>query len=205
MQSISPEAGAYSQAVKTYPAATAHGPPPGPLSPLVMHVHTLRFDQFLPAARAEVFPFFADAANLERITPPWVQFWILTPAPIAMRAGALIDYRIRVHGLPLRWRTEIAEWEPPWRFVDVQLRGPYRIWHHTHTFVEVGGGTLCRDEIAYAVWGGSLVNRLFVQRDIERIFAHRREVLHKIFNRPSLITGGGDPHTNLLPTARVAR
>ena len=150
-----------------------------------MTTHTLRFDQFLPVGRATVFPFFTDAGNLERITPPWVRFRILTPGPLTMRAGALIDYRIRLHGLPLRWRTEIAEWEPPFRFVDVQLRGPYRLWHHTHTFVEVGGATLCRDEIFYAVRGGRLVNRLLVQPDIERIFAYRRQVLAELFGPAS--------------------
>jgi ligand-binding SRPBCC domain-containing protein len=149
-----------------------------------MTTHTLRFDQFLPARLSVVFPFFADAANLERITPPWVRFSILTPGPIAMRAGALIDYRIRVRGLPLRWRTEIAEWEPPLRFVDVQVRSPYRLWQHTHSFAEIGGGTLCRDEIFYAVWGGRLINRLFVQPDVERIFAHRRQVLARLFPLP---------------------
>ena len=146
-----------------------------------MTTHILRFEQFLGAPRATVFPFFADARNLERITPPWVHFRILTPGPIAMRAGTLIDYRIRVRGVPLRWRTEIAEWDLPGHFVDVQLRGPYRLWRHTHSFVEVQGVTLCCDEIRYAVVGGALVNRLFVQPDVERIFAHRREVLAGLF------------------------
>jgi len=96
-----------------------------------------------------VFPFFAEARNLETLTPPWLKFEVLTPAPIVMRPGTLIDYRIRVHGLPIRWRTEITAWDPPHRFVDVQLHGPYTLWHHTHTFEERDGGTLCLDHVRY--------------------------------------------------------
>ena len=90
-----------------------------------MKEFTLHTELWLPRPRDEIFPFFAEARNLEAITPPWLKFEVLTPAPIQMRPGALIDYRIRVHGFPIRWRTEIAEWDPPHRFVDVQLRGPY--------------------------------------------------------------------------------
>jgi ligand-binding SRPBCC domain-containing protein len=147
-----------------------------------MTEHTFEAELWLPRPRAEVFPFFADAHNLQAITPPWLHFEILTPAPIAMRAGALIDYRIRLRGLPLRWRTEIELWEPPFRFVDNQVRGPYRRWHHTHTFEERAGGTLCRDLVRYAVLGGVLVNRFFVRPDVERIFAYRGEQLRKRFN-----------------------
>lgn len=136
---------------------------------------------WLPRPVEEVFPFFADAGNLERLTPPWLRFRILTPRPIEMRPGALIDYRLRVHGLPLAWRTRIEAWEPPHRFVDAQLRGPYRLWHHTHTFEARDGGTLCRDVVRYAVPGGALVDRLLVRRDVERIFAYRREELNRIF------------------------
>ena len=136
---------------------------------------------WLPRRRDEVFPFFADARNLDTLTPPWLNFEILTPAPIAMRPGALIDYRLRVHGIPIRWRTEIVEWNPPLRFVDVQLRGPYTLWHHTHTFEAHEGGTLCRDEVRYRPRGGSLTNRLFVRRDVENIFAFRNRKLTEIF------------------------
>jgi ligand-binding SRPBCC domain-containing protein len=139
---------------------------------------------WLPRPRGAVFAFFADAANLEAITPPWLNFHILTPPPIALRTGALIDYRLRVHGVPLRWRTRIAAWEPPFRFVDEQLRGPYRRWVHEHTFEERDGGTLCRDGVEYDVLGGRLVERLFVRRDVEKIFAHRKERLVEMFGRP---------------------
>jgi hypothetical protein len=135
---------------------------------------------WLPRPRDEVFPFFADARNLEAITPPWVRFRILTPGPIEMRPGTLIDYRIAVHGIPVRWRTEIAEWQPPFRFVDVQVAGPYRLWHHTHTFEERDGGTLCGDVVRYWPRGGWLVDRLFVSHDVRRIFEYRARRLREL-------------------------
>lgn len=155
-----------------------------------MKAFTLETELWLPRSREEVFPFFAEARNLETLTPPWLRFEVLTPAPITMRAGALIDYRLRVHGVPLRWRTEIAEWRPPERFVDVQLRGPYRLWHHTHTFEAREGGTLCGDRVRYWPRGGALINWLLVRRDVERIFAFRRRRLQELFR-------GGPP----LPSA----
>ena len=136
---------------------------------------------WLPHPRNEVFAFFGDAHNLERITPPWVKFEVLTPAPIVMRPGILIDYRIRIHGVPVRWRTEISAWQPPFMFVDEQRRGPYRLWHHTHTFEEREGGTLCRDRVRYWPRGGALMNWLFVRKDVERIFEYRRQRLVEIF------------------------
>ena len=146
-----------------------------------MNEYHFSTELWLPRPRAEVFPFFSEARNLERITPPWLRFEVLTPGPIPMRAGALIDYRITVRGIPLRWRTEIAEWDPPRRFVDVQLRGPYTLWHHTHTFEERDGGTLCGDVVRYRPRGGALVNWLFVRRDVERIFRLRQGQLREIF------------------------
>ena len=140
-----------------------------------------RAELWLPRPCEEIFTFFGEAHNLETITPQWLKFEVLAPAPIAMRAGTLIDYRIRVHGIPIRWRTEITEWNPPHRFVDVQLRGPYTLWHHTHTFEERDGGTLCRDEVCYRPRGGRLANWLFVRRDVKNIFAFRSEKLIQIF------------------------
>ena len=141
----------------------------------------LQTELWLPRPRDEVFPFFAEARNLEAITPPWLQFEVLTPAPIAMRRGTIIDYRIRVHGIPIRWRTEIAEWQPPHRFVDVQLRGPYTLWHHKHTFETRDGGTLCADQVRYRPRGGALMNWLFVRRDVEKTFRYRQQRRKEIF------------------------
>jgi len=150
-----------------------------------MREFTLQTELWLPRPRSEVFPFFAEARNLEILTPPWLKFEVLTPAPIEMRAGALIDYRIRVHGIPIRWRTEITEWQAPCRFVDRQLRGPYTLWHHTHTFEERDGGTLCLDQVRYRPRGGALVNWLFVRRDVDRIFQFRQQRLRQLFISPT--------------------
>jgi ligand-binding SRPBCC domain-containing protein len=153
-----------------------------------MTTHTLTAEVWLPERREEVFSFFADAFNLQAITPPWLNFAVLTPDPIVMRAGALIDYRLRVHGLPLRWQSEITVWDPPFRFVDEQRRGPYRRWVHTHAFEEKDGGTLCRDAVQYAVLGGRFINWLIVRREVERIFAHRQESIRRRFQT------GFEPH-----------
>ena len=146
-----------------------------------MKVRHFLSELWLPRPREEVFAFFSDARNLDAITPPWVRFQMLTPSPVEMRAGALIDYKLRVHGLPIRWRTRIMEWEPPARFVDEQLRGPYRLWVHEHEFEPRDGGTLMRDRVRYAVAFDFLVHRFFVRRDIERIFAYRTESLRRRF------------------------
>ncbi len=140
---------------------------------------------WLPRPRSEVFAFFSEPRNLETITPAWLHFSILTPQPIAMRPGAIIDYRLRLRGIPVCWKTEITVWEPPHRFVDVQRRGPYRVWVHEHTFEERDGGTLARDRVDYKVPGGWLVQRLLVGRDVERIFAYRRCVLAHWFGAAS--------------------
>ena len=135
-------------------------------------------EQILPGAPDEVFGFFADAANLEAITPPWLGFRIVTPKPIHMAAGTLIEYRLALHRIPIRWLTRIEVWEPGKRFVDVQLRGPYRLWHHTHSFEARDGGTLVRDQVRYALplgLIGELAHRALVRRDLERIFDFRHE------------------------------
>ncbi len=140
----------------------------------------LRREQWFPRPLDRVFAFFAEAGNLGTITPPWLGFEVLTPAPIEMRLGALIDYRLRLHGVRLRWRTEITAWQPPHRFIDEQRRGPYREWVHEHTFVTRGGGTLVGDHVRYRVPGGRLVHELFVRRDVERVFDFRGEHLAQL-------------------------
>lgn len=153
-----------------------------------MKIFELHSELWLPRLRPEIFPFFADARNLEAITPPWLGFSILTPGPIRMRRGTLIDYRLRLRGIPLRWRSEITAWEPTIRFVDEQRRGPYLLWVHEHGFEERNGGTLVTDHVRYAVPGGTLIHRLFVRRDVEAIFAFRRRKLQEILvpSRPEL-------------------
>jgi ligand-binding SRPBCC domain-containing protein len=146
-----------------------------------MRIFHLRDELLIARPREEVFAFFAEAGNLDAITPPWLNFRIVTPQPIAMRVGTKIDYKLRVHGFPASWRTLISAWEPPGRFVDEQLRGPYRLWVHEHTFEETAGGTLVRDHVRYAPIGGWLTHRLFVRRDVERIFAFRKEAMKEKF------------------------
>lgn len=143
--------------------------------------YTLETELWLPRRRDEVFPFFADAFNLESITPPWLKFEVLTPRPIEMRPGLRIDYRLRLRGLPLRWQSEITVWEPPCRFVDEQRRGPYRAWIHEHKFEERAANTLATDRVRYAVIGGRLLHALFVRRDVERIFRFRQAKLRELF------------------------
>jgi hypothetical protein len=137
----------------------------------------------LPLPPAEVFPFFADAANLEHITPPWLNFRMVShPGP--MFEGALISYRLRWGPFPMRWLTRITKWDPPHEFADFQERGPYRLWHHTHRFLPENGGTRMIDIVDYALPLGRLgviAERLFVRRDIERIFEHRNRVIGSIF------------------------
>jgi ligand-binding SRPBCC domain-containing protein len=138
-------------------------------------------EQWLPRPRPEVFAFFADAANLEEITPAWVNFSILTPLPIDMRVGAIIDYKLRIRGFPVRWQTRITAWEPPLRFADEQMTGPYRQWIHEHRFEEKDGGTLVIDHVRYRAPGGRFVERWLVRPDVERIFAFRKRRLAEHF------------------------
>jgi ligand-binding SRPBCC domain-containing protein len=148
-----------------------------------VNVHRLEREQYVDRPLEEVFDFFAEAHNLERITPPWLSFQVLTPDPIEMGVGVLIDYKLRVHGLPLRWTSRIEDWEPGRSFVDRQLRGPYGLWHHRHTFAPQGGGTVVRDEVDYAMpFGavGDLAQSLFVRRDLERIFTYRTEAVPRL-------------------------
>lgn len=146
-----------------------------------MNLQTFQAELWLPQAPERVFAFFSEARNLQTITPPWLNFETLTPEPIHMRPGALIDYQLRLHGFPIRWQTEITAWEPPRRFVDEQRRGPYRLWRHEHRFEPQDGGTLASDFVQYAAPGGKLIDWLFVRRDVERIFAFRRKKLLEAF------------------------
>lgn len=141
-----------------------------------MIVHRLERRQHLRLPVDQVFAFFAEAHNLERITPPWLRFELLAPGPVDMGVGTLIDYRLHVHRVPIRWTSRIEEWEPGRGFVDRQVRGPYRLWHHRHAFAAQDGGTFVRDEVDYALpLGrlGELAHPLFVRRDLDRIFAYR--------------------------------
>lgn len=148
-----------------------------------MHIYELNTQVRVPGSLEEVFPFFADAGNLELLTPPWLSFHIVTPRPIMMRPGAIIDYRISLHGLPMRWRSEITAWQPPYRFVDEQRRGPYRLWIHEHTFTQDGADVVVADHVRYAVPGGPMLERLvhaaFVRHSLRRIFDFRVEAMRQ--------------------------
>jgi ligand-binding SRPBCC domain-containing protein len=146
-----------------------------------MKEHLFSSELWLARSPIEIFPFFADAKNLGNITPPWLHFEVRTPGQIEMHVGTLIDYRISLHGLPLQWRTRITVWDPPFRFVDQQIKGPYQRWIHEHRFAKSGIGTLCSDRVQYSMFGGWLVNRLFVERDVRRIFAFRASKLVELF------------------------
>lgn len=142
----------------------------------------------LLAKSEEVWPFFSNARNLERLTPGFLKFQVLTPDPIEMKEGTLIDYRLRIRGIPIRWQSRITVWDPPHRFVDEQVRGPYRYWIHQHTLEPDGNTMIARDLVRYDHIGGRLVNRLMVGRDVETIFAYRRKVLEEVFPGPNQTT-----------------
>jgi len=146
----------------------------------------LERSQRLPGTPDQVFGFFSEAHNLEAITPPFLGFEVVTPKPIDMREGTLIEYRLKLHGVRLNWRTRIDEWEPGVRFVDRQLKGPYRLWHHTHTFEADGENTLMRDVVRYALPLGPLgevARAVLVKRDLKRIFDFRQAEIARRFNK----------------------
>lgn len=149
-----------------------------------MKIHMLKKEQFVAHPLPEVFAFFEKPENLARITPPWLEFRILTPSPILMKEGARFEYTVRVMGIRMKWISLINDYQPPFRFVDEQVKGPYAYWHHTHTFAEAKGGTLVGDEVRYALpFGmiGTVVQRLAVRKQLEEIFSYRSEVISKTF------------------------
>ena len=155
-----------------------------------MKTYVLERSQRLPRPADEVFPFFEAPENLARITPRWLAFQMLTPCPLDMKEGTLIDYTIRWLGIPLRWRTLITAYRPPELFVDEQLSGPYSFWHHTHTFVPVDGGTEVSDCVRYRLPGGvfgRLLHSLFIRRQLKRIFDYRERAIAEIFASSSVL------------------
>ena len=147
-------------------------------------MYSLKSTQFVPEERDFLFEFFAYPENLGVITPSWLSFQILTPTPVPMRQGALIDYRIGLAGIPTRWRTYISTFEPPHRFVDEQLMGPYDFWHHRHEFESVAAGTLLHDRVVYDLpFGplGRLVHLVAIRKQLQGIFNHRHKVIAERF------------------------
>lgn len=158
-----------------------------------MRTYVLEREQVVRAPLAEVFEFFSAARNLEALTPRWLRFEVLSPEPILMHAGTTIEYRLRLRGVPLRWVSLIEEWEPGRKFVDRQLRGPYRLWHHTHEFAEHPDGTLVRDRVRYQVpLGplGAIAHAAFVRRDLDRVFAFRHAAVRRLIERAPQLAGG---------------
>ena len=143
----------------------------------------LTFETLVRAPLEATFAFFSDASNLERLTPGWLRFSIVTPLPVVMRDGVAIDYQIRLHGVPLPWTSRIDVWEPNRRFVDRQISGPYLWWRHEHRFETAGGGTRVIDEVEYLPRAAWMTARI-VRRDVERIFHFRQDALHQIFGLP---------------------
>ena len=148
-------------------------------------VHSLERSTWIQRPIGEVYAFFADAGNLQRITPPELRFRIRTPLPVTMKVGALIEYRLALFGVPFGWRTEISEWDPPHRFVDRQLAGPYRQWIHSHEFSPERDGTRMRDTVQYALPLGALglVALPLVRRQLARIFDYRERTIQALLSR----------------------
>ena len=162
--------------------------PSPPTYPKMPQFHTLRREQRIPRPIDQVFTFFSDAHNLEELTPPWLRFHVLSPRGIAIRKNTELNYRLRLHGISISWKTEIRIWDPPHRFVDLQRKGPYRLWHHTHLFEPFNGGTKMTDVVRYRLpFGilGRLAQAMFVDRDVEKIFDYRYEKIAALFGQHS--------------------
>ena len=141
----------------------------------------LKASQLIKRPLPEVFDFFSKAENLEILTPQFLNFKIVTPTPVTMNAGTIIDYKIYLRGIPLRWKSLITSWHPPHSFIDKQIKGPYSKWEHLHSFSETTEGTLVEDLVDYRVFGGFLVEKLFVRPDLSKIFAYRQAKLEELF------------------------
>ena len=159
-------------------------------------MYELKCSQVIPLPRHEVFAFFSDIHNLERITPPWLHFRILTPQPCELASGSLIDYRLKLYGIPFHWQTCIDQFEPDNYFADTQRRGPYRHWYHEHHFSDVPEGTLIEDHVHYRLWGGPLawpLHGLFIKRSLNKIFTFRRSMIASLLTPEAFsITPPGD-------------
>ena len=150
-----------------------------------MKTYTLKYEQYIDLPINDVFNFFSKPENLSLITPARIKFDILTPVPLKMKEGQLVDYSLKImYLIKLHWRTLITHYEKPYKFVDQQIKGPYTMWHHTHTFEEKDGGTLIRDDLKYAIPLGILgrfVHALYIKHDIQSIFKYRQKILDDIF------------------------
>jgi ligand-binding SRPBCC domain-containing protein len=158
-----------------------------------MRTYVLEREQLVRAPLDEVFEFFSQARNLEALTPSWLRFHVLTPEAIPMHSGTVIEYRLRLRGVPLRWVSLIEEWEPGRKFVDRQLSGPYRLWHHTHEFASHPDGTLVRDRVRYQLpFGplGAVAHVLFVRRDLDRVFEFRHAAVTRLLEHPPVAARG---------------
>lgn len=159
-----------------------------------MRIRTLHREQWVPGPLAEVFAFFCEARNLDRITPPWLHFRVLSQTGFDIRAGTLVHYRLAWHGMPLNWTSRIEDWRPPCRFIDLQMEGPYHLWHHTHRFEANNGGTLISDTVRYAVplgIAGDFLAGWLVRRDLEQIFDYRSRAIAAIFGKKAVSTEPG--------------
>ncbi len=151
-----------------------------------MKTYNLEFEQFIDLPIEDVFDFFSKPENLSLITPPRLRFDILTPTPLEMKEGQLIDYSLKIlYLIKLHWRTLITDYQKPYKFIDQQIKGPYTLWHHTHTFEEQDGGTLIKDNLKYVIpfgWMGRAIHFIYIKHDINGIFQYRHKILNDIFS-----------------------
>ena len=151
-----------------------------------MKIYELNKTQFINQPIDVVFNFFTKPKNLALITPSKLAFKILTPTPITINKGTLIDYTIRLMRFPVHWRTLITKYNPPYEFVDEQIKGPYLFWHHTHTFKAVNGGSEIKDKVRYSIpmgYLGQFIHKIWIKKDLEKIFEYRKAVIDKLFNQ----------------------